>query len=179
MPLELRKEIQGPFPVATGILEFLSIFKRSQASSPVEACNSVFLLRCQMGVEPPVVIRRGTRALSRVSIGDPGYPPCWERKHGLAFESLQGNHALPRVRVTRCPFHLRQQIQGPSHIPIAERSLLLRCVWKVGIALELKPGNQLSSPDDLGYMELFSSCCAELGVPLDLGRCSPGISGVA
>ena len=97
----------------------------------------------------------------------------------VAFESLQGNHALPRVRGTRCPFHLRQQIQGISHIPIAERSLLLRCMWKVGIALESKPGNQLSSGDDLGYTELFSSCCVELGVPLDLGWCSLGISGVA
>ena len=38
--LELRRETQVPFPVATGILEFLSIFKRSQATSPVEVCNS-------------------------------------------------------------------------------------------------------------------------------------------
>ena len=65
-----------------------------------------------------------------------------------------------------------QQTQGTSYITIAERSLLLRCLWKVGIPLESKPGNQLSSQDDLGYMELFSSCYAELGVPLDLGRCS-------
>ena len=36
-PLEVRQETQGPFPVATGILEFLSIFMRSQASSPFEA----------------------------------------------------------------------------------------------------------------------------------------------
>ena len=86
---------------------------------------------------------------------------------GLAFESLQGNHASPRGRGTWCPFHLRQQTQGPSHIPIAERSLLLKCLWEVGIPLESKPGNQLSSRDDLGYMELFLHCCAELGVPLD------------
>ena len=155
MPLELRKEIQGPFPVATGILEFLSIFKRSQASSPVEACNSALLLRCQMGVEPPVVMRRGTRALSRVSIGDPGYPPCWERKHGLAFESLQGNQALPRVRATRCPFHLRQQTQGPSHIPIAARSLLLRCLWKVRIPLEMSKGFEAFCGDEAGNQGSF------------------------
>ena len=37
MLLEVRQETQGPFPVATGILEFLSIFMRSQASSPFEA----------------------------------------------------------------------------------------------------------------------------------------------
>ena len=34
---QVRQETQGPFPVATGILEFLSIFMRSQASSPFEA----------------------------------------------------------------------------------------------------------------------------------------------
>ena len=68
---------------------------------------------------------------------------------------------------------------APSHLPIVERSLLLRCMWKVGIPLELKPGNQLSCRDDLGYTELSSSCCVELGVPVDLGRCSWVISGVA
>ena len=76
----------------------------------------------------------------------------------------------------RCPFYLSQQTQGPSNIPIAERSLHLRWLWKVGIPLESKPRNLLSSGDDWGYRELSSSCCAELGVHLDLGRCSPGIS---
>ena len=90
-PLELRRETQGPFPVAAGILEFLSFFRWSLATSPVEACNSAFLLRCQRGVKPPVVMRRGTRALSRVSTGDSDIPPCWERKCGLAFESLHGH----------------------------------------------------------------------------------------
>ena len=178
MPLELRRETQGPFPVAIGIFEFLSIFK-SQASSPVETCKSAFLWRCQRDANPPVEMRWGTKALSRVSTGHSDTPSCCERKHRLAFESLQGNQALPQVRETRCPLHLRQQTQGTSHIPIAERSLLFRCLWKVGIPLVLKPGNQLSSRDDLGYTELFSSCCAELGVPLDVGRCSRGISGVA
>ena len=39
-PLKVRPETQGPFPVATGILGFLYIFKSSQASSPFEALNS-------------------------------------------------------------------------------------------------------------------------------------------
>ena len=39
-PLEVRWETQGPIQVATVILGFLSIFKRSQASSPFEALNS-------------------------------------------------------------------------------------------------------------------------------------------
>ena len=68
--------------------------------------------------------------------------------------------------------------QDPSHIPIAERSLLLRCLLKVSIPLELKPENQLSSLDELGYTKLSSSCCAELGVLLDLGRSSREMSGV-
>ena len=80
--------MQGPFPVATGILEFLSIFKRSQAMSPIEACNSAFLFRCQRCVKQTVVMKRGTRALSMVSTLYSDIPSCWDRKHGLAFESL-------------------------------------------------------------------------------------------
>ena len=48
------------------------------------------------------------------------------------------------------PINLRQKTQGPSEVPIAEGSLLLRCLGKVGITLESKPGNQLSFRDDLG-----------------------------
>ena len=92
---------------------------------------------------------------------------------------LQGNPSFFRIRASRCSFHLRQQTQGPYHIPIAEGSLLLRCLWKVGLPLQSKPGNQLSSRDDMGSMELSSSCCAEIGVPLDLRRLSQGMSGVA
>ena len=85
MPLELRRETQGPFPVAIGIFEFLSIFK-SQASSPVETCKSAFLWRCQRDANPPVEMRWGTKALSRVSTGHSDTPSCCERKHRLAFE---------------------------------------------------------------------------------------------
>ena len=120
-------------------------------------------------------MRWRTRALSTISTGDSDISSCWEIKHRPAFESLQANQALPRVSGW-CPFHLRHQIQGPSQILIAERSVLLRFLWKVCIPLELKPGNQLSSQDDLWYMVLFLSCCAELGIPLDLGQCSWGIS---
>ena len=75
--------------------------------------------------------------------------------------------------------HLRQQTQGPCHIPIVEGILLLRCLWKVGIPLQSKTDNKLASRDDLGCTELSSSCCAEIGVPLDLRWVSQGISGVA
>ena len=41
------------------------------------------------------------------------------------------------------------------------------------------PVNQHSSRDDMGCMELYSSSCAEIGVPKDSGCVSQGISGVA
>ena len=40
-------------------------------------------------------------------------------------------------------------------------------------------GNPLSSRDDMASMELSSSSCAEIGVPLDLRRVSQGISVVS
>ena len=45
--LEVRWETKGPFLVSTDILGFLSIFKKSQASSAFEALNSTSLSRCQ------------------------------------------------------------------------------------------------------------------------------------
>ena len=127
----------------------------------------------------PVQVRRGPRAFSRVSTEDSDIPSSCEIKDQPAFKPLQGNPAFFLVRASRFPFHLRQQTQGPSHRPIAEVSLLLRCLWKVGIPLQSKPENQLSIWDDLWCTELSSSCCAEIGVPLDLRRVSQGISGVA
>ena len=175
----MRREALGPFPVATGIFGFLSIFKKSQALSPFEALNSACLSMCQRDVRPPVKMRQGRRAFSKVHTGHSDIPTTCEKKEVPAFKPLQGNLAFFRVRASRCPFHLRLQIQGSSHITISERSLLWKCLWKVGIPLESKPGNQLSSQDDLGYTELSSTCCAELGVPLDMGFCSQGICGVA
>ena len=80
-PLEVRRESQVPFPVATGILGFLSIFKMSQASSPFEALNSAFLSNCQRDVRPPVELRWGTTAFSRVSTGDSDLPSSCDMKH--------------------------------------------------------------------------------------------------
>ena len=48
-------------------------------------------------MKSPVEMRQGTGALSRGSKGDSDIPSCWDRKHSLAFESLQGNQALHRV----------------------------------------------------------------------------------
>ena len=179
MLLEVRWETDSPFLVAKVILGFLSIFNMSQASSPFEALNSRCLSRCQRDVRPPVQMRQGPRAFSRVSTGDSDIPSSCEMKDEPAFKPLQGNPAFFPVRASRCPLHLRQQTQGPPHIPIAEGSLLLRYLWRVGIPLQSKVGYQLSSREDLGCTELSSICCAEIGVPLDLTRVFQGISGVA
>ena len=143
--LKEKQETEVLFPVATVILGFLSIFKKGEASSPFEALDSTCLLRWQRDVRPPVQMRRGTRAFSRVSTGDSDIPSSSEMKEKTAFKPLQGNPALFPVRASRCPFHLRQQTQRPSYIPIVEGSLLLSFLWKFGLPLQSKLGNQLSS----------------------------------
>ena len=52
MLLEVRWETKRPFLVGKVILEFLSIFKKSQALSPFEALNSARLSRYQKDVIP-------------------------------------------------------------------------------------------------------------------------------
>ena len=179
MFLEVTRETKGPFQVATVILGYLSIFKKSQASSHFEALNSACLRWCQKDVRSPVQMRREPRAFYRVSTGDSEIPSSREMKDKPAFKPLQGNPAFFRVRASRCPFDLRQQTQGPTHTPMAKGSLLLRCLWRVGMPLQSKPRNQLSSRDDMGCTELSLSCWTEIGVPLDLRQVSQGISGVA
>ena len=137
----MRQNTHVPCIVARVILGFLSMFKKNQASSPFEALNSACLSRCQRDVSPPVQMRRGPRAFSRVSTGDSESPSSCEMKDETALKPLQGNPVFFRVRASRCPFHLRKQTHCPSHIPIAEGSLLLRCLWKVGINLQSKAGN--------------------------------------
>ena len=127
------------------ILQFLSIFNKCLSSSSIEALNITCLLRCQRDMRPPVQMRRGTRAFSRVSTRDSDIPSPCEVKDEPAFKPLPGNPAFFPVQESRCPFHLRQRNQGSAHIPITEGSLLLRCLWNFGLPLQFKPGNQLSS----------------------------------
>ena len=134
--LEVRRETKHPFLVGTVILGFLSIFKKSQASSPFEVLNSALLSGYQRDVRPPVQMRQSPKAFCRVSTGDSHVPSSREMKGESAFKTLQGNTTFSRVRAHRYSLQLRQQIQGPSHTPIAEGSLLLRCLWKVGITLQ-------------------------------------------
>ena len=136
MLLYLRQETEVHFLVGTVILGFLSIFKNSQASSPFEALNSVCLSKCQRDVIPPVQMRRRPTAFSRFSTEDSDIPSSCEIKSEPAFNPLQGYPTLFPISESRYPLHLRQQNQAPSHIPIAEGRLLLRCLWKVGLPVQ-------------------------------------------
>ena len=155
MFLEVRRETERPFLVATVILRFLSIFNKSQASSPFEALNPACLSKYQRDVRSPVQMRWAPRAFYRVSTGDSDIPSSSQMKNEPSFKPLQGYPAIIRVRSSRCPFRLREEIQAPSHIPITEGSLLLRCLWKVGLPLQSKPGNHLSSGDKMSFLELL------------------------
>ena len=141
----MRQETEVHFLVGTVLLGFLSIFKKSQASSTFEALNSICLSRCQRDVRPPVQKWRRPTALSRVSTWDSDMPSSCELKVEPEFKPLQGNPAFFSVRASRGPFLLRQKIQCPSHTPIAEGNLLLRYLWKGGSTLQSKTGNKLSS----------------------------------
>ena len=94
MLTEVRQENKAHFLVGRVILGFLSIFKKSQASSPFEALNSMCLLRYQSDVIPAIQMRRRTMALSRASTGDSGIPSSCEMKHEPEFKKLQGNPAF-------------------------------------------------------------------------------------
>ena len=145
MLLKVRREAKFRLLVGKFILVFLSIFTKSQASSPFEALNSAQLSRCQREVRPSVKERWRTIAFSRVSTGDSVIPSSCEMKDEPAFKPLQGKPAFFWVRASQGSFHLKQKTQSPSHIPISEGRLLLRCLWKVGWTLQSKTGNHSHS----------------------------------
>ena len=92
--LEVTLEAKRPLLVGTGILAFLSIFTKSQASSPFETLNSAHLSKSQMDVKPSVQKRFRTMAFSRVSTGDSDIPSSCEMKDEPAFKALQGKPAF-------------------------------------------------------------------------------------
>ena len=87
----MRQETEVHFLVSTVILGFLSIFKKSQASSPYEALNSVCIWRGQRDVRPPIHMRRTPTAFSRVSTGDSDMPSSCEMKEEPECKLVQGN----------------------------------------------------------------------------------------
>ena len=90
----MRQETEFHFLVGTVILGFLSIFKKSQASSTFEALNFVFLSRCQRNVISPGQMRRKPTDFSRVSRADSDISSSCEMKDEPEFKPLQGNLAL-------------------------------------------------------------------------------------
>ena len=87
----MKQETEVHFLVGTVILGFPSIFKKSKASSPFEALNSVCLSRSQSDVIPRVQRRRSPKAFSRVSKGDSDIPSSCDMKHEPKFKPLQGS----------------------------------------------------------------------------------------
>ena len=116
-------------------------------------------------------------ACCRFSTDDSDILPSCDMKDQLAFKTLQGNPAFFRVRASQGPFHINQKTQGPFNIHISEGKLCLTCSWKVGLSLQSKTGNHLSSPDDMACKELSFSCFIEIDVPLNMRWLSHGISG--
>ena len=92
--LEVSREAKLPLLVGTVIFVFLSIFTKSQASSPFEALKSAHLSKSQMDVRPSVQKRLRTMAFSRVSTGDSDIPSSYEKRDEPAFKALQGKLAL-------------------------------------------------------------------------------------
>ena len=92
--LQVAREAKHPLLVCTVILVFLSIFTKSQASSPFEALNSAQLSKSQMDVRPSVQKRLKTMAFSRVSRGDSDIPSSCEMKDEPALKALQGKPAF-------------------------------------------------------------------------------------
>ena len=94
MLLEVRQEIEFHFLVDTVILGFLSIFKMSQASSPYEALNSVFISRGQRDLRPPVQMRQTPTAFCMVSKGHSDMPSSCKMKDEPEFKPLLGKQAF-------------------------------------------------------------------------------------
>ena len=115
MLLEVGLEAKHPSLVGTFILVLLSIFTKSQASSPLEALNSAHLSKSQMDVRPSVQKTLRTMAFSRVSTGDSDIPSSCEMKDEPAFKALQGKPAFFSVRAFRGPIHLRQKTESLPH----------------------------------------------------------------
>ena len=90
----MRQETGDHFLFGKVILGLLSIFKKSQASSPYEALNSMCLSSVQKDVRPPVQMRRKTMEFSRVYTGDSDMPSSCEMKDEPEFKPVQGNCAF-------------------------------------------------------------------------------------
>ena len=83
----------------------------------------------------PVQMRLGPRAFSRDCTEDSDIPLSCAMKDEPTLKPLKGNPIFFRVKESQYPLHVRQQVQGPSHILIAEGRLFLRCLWEGALPL--------------------------------------------
>ena len=90
MLLKVSREAKLPLLVGTVILVFLSIFTKSQASSPFEALNLEHFSQSQMDMRHFVQKRLRTMAFSRVSTRNSDITSSCEMKGERAFKALQG-----------------------------------------------------------------------------------------
>ena len=90
----MTQETAVEFLIGTVILGFVSIFKKSQASAPYEALNSVCLSRGPRNVRPPVQMSQTPMGFSWVSTGDSDMTSSCEMKDEPEFKPLQGNRAF-------------------------------------------------------------------------------------
>ena len=90
----MRREAKRPLLVGRVILVLISIFKKSQASSPLEALNSAHLSKSQMDVRPSVQKRLRTMTFSRVSTGESNIRSSCEMNDEPEFKTLQGKPAF-------------------------------------------------------------------------------------
>ena len=86
----VSREAKRPLLFGRVILVFLSIFTKTQASSPFEALSTGHLSKSQMDVSHSVQKRLRTMGFSRVSTGDSDMPSSCEMKDKPAFKALQG-----------------------------------------------------------------------------------------
>ena len=70
-------------------------------------------------------MKQAPRAFSRFSTGDSYIASSCSMKDKPAFKPLPGNMTFFQVRASRYPLYLRQQTQGPFHIPIGEGRVFL------------------------------------------------------
>ena len=90
----MRQETELHFLVGRVILGLLSIFKKSQASSPYETMNYMCLSRGERDVTPPVQMSQTPKAFSSVSTWDSDMRLSSEMKEEPEFKPLQGNRAF-------------------------------------------------------------------------------------
>ena len=90
----MRQETEGQFLFGTVILVLLSIFRKSQASSPYEAFNSVCPSRGHRDVRTLVLMTLTPTAFSRVSTLDSDMSSSCEMKDEPEFMLLQKNQAF-------------------------------------------------------------------------------------